>query len=46
MPELWWCLDCHRLVRLDIHLRCEVCGSDSVSFAQNCKEWEAREVNG
>lgn len=29
----WYCLDCHSCMNLDIHGRCEVCGSNSVDVS-------------
>lgn len=31
--NLFWCLDCFSIIALDIHGRCEVCGSDAVDIA-------------
>jgi hypothetical protein len=31
MHENWFCLDCHSLGPLTLHLRCATCGSDSVA---------------
>lgn len=31
MMEQRWCLDCQRAVSLDVHGRCEICGSNAVA---------------
>jgi hypothetical protein len=28
----WYCPDCHRLVELNCHARCELCDGDHVTF--------------
>jgi Zn finger protein HypA/HybF involved in hydrogenase expression len=33
MPEVYYCLNCEAVMNLDKHLRCSVCGSDSVDLA-------------
>ena len=30
MNETWWCANCRTSVELDMHLRCECCGSEAV----------------
>ena len=30
MSELWWCINCHTKVELDIHGRCSHCASEAV----------------
>jgi len=29
----WYCVNCHAVINLDKHGRCEVCGSDAVDVA-------------
>ena len=31
--DAWFCMDCMAVRDLDIHARCDCCGSDSVTFA-------------
>lgn len=33
MSESFYCMDCQHTGPLDVHLRCDVCGSDSVTIA-------------
>jgi len=30
MPNNWWCANCRAPIELDIHGRCNTCGSDAV----------------
>lgn len=33
VSERWWCLNCRRVVVLDLHLRCPHCASEHVTTA-------------
>jgi hypothetical protein len=33
MNDLWWCVNCLSVVRLDVHGRCENCKSEALDVA-------------
>jgi len=35
----WWCVNCESVRGLDVHGRCERCGSDSVVFGEGMEEF-------
>jgi hypothetical protein len=37
----WFCVDCGQPCELNKHGRCEVCGSDAVTFAESLRAWAA-----
>lgn len=32
-PKDFWCIDCRMAVELDMHIRCEQCGSDAITVS-------------
>jgi hypothetical protein len=44
MRELWWCLDCRRMIELDRHGRCSSCDSDAVDPVERSRLWANQEV--